>query len=370
MEYKALQTVIKDLTDAGEGRAVIATLHVKDLDGDVTLSGFFGRQDLRMVPAHDWRHVTIGKGVLHEEGEQALVDFKMNLEIPAARDWYEAIKFDLAHPPALQEYSYGFTIRPGGARFGEWNGENVRFLQPAPDGGPGADVHEFSPVLLGAGLGTGTEAIKALKAAIPPHTTPTAPEDTAWDGPAMVRECPAEAAALRRMHAWVDSEADPDLKSSYKLPHHDLQGRVVWRAVAAGMTALLGGRGGVDIPSGDRRGVYNHFARHYAQFDKEVPDFRGIVFEDQAESAETSLADVAAFIARSRSLADLRAKDGRELSAANRARLSRLLEQLTGIAGDVEELLQSTEPPDKARARELMALWLQCEQTLAQIAGA
>lgn len=41
----------------------------------------------------------------------------------------------------------------------------------------------------------------------------------------------------------------------------------------------MGARGGVRIPSGDRRGVYNHLKKHYAQFGKEAPDFRYV--EDQ-----------------------------------------------------------------------------------------
>jgi hypothetical protein len=32
-----------------------------------------------------------------------------------------------------------------------------------------------------------------------------------------------------------------------------------------------GGRGGVDIPAGERRDVWRHLARHYEQFDEEPP---------------------------------------------------------------------------------------------------
>ncbi|MEN6332891.1 MAG: hypothetical protein ABFE01_01445, partial [Phycisphaerales bacterium] len=75
--------------------------------------------------------------------------------------------------------------------------------------------------------------------AIPPHTTAKADEDAAWDGPGQVAACPAEEAALRRMHAWVDPDGDPDAKQSYKLPHHSAEGDVVWRGVAAAMARLL-----------------------------------------------------------------------------------------------------------------------------------
>ena len=55
--------------------------------------------------------------------------------------------------------------------------------------------------------------------------------------------------------------------------------KTVWRGVAAAMAALKGARGGVDISSADRRGVYNHLARHYREFDEEPPEFDRI-YED------------------------------------------------------------------------------------------
>ena len=43
------------------------------------------------------------------------------------------------------------------------------------------------------------------------------------------------------------------------------------------MAALMGARGGVDIPTQDRRAVYNHLARHYRQFKREPPEFTEIL---------------------------------------------------------------------------------------------
>jgi hypothetical protein len=98
------------------------------------------------------------------------------------------------------------------------------------------------------------------------------PESATWDAATEVRD--ADAAALRQMATWYDA-AKPDDKTSYKLPHHRASNRnTVWRAVSAAMGALLGARGGVDIPQADRRRVYDHLARHYAEFGKEPPDLR------------------------------------------------------------------------------------------------
>lgn len=66
-----------------------------------------------------------------------------------------------------------------------------------------------------------------------------------------------------------------------------------------------------------------------------------------ADEGETVLATVEAFIGRSKSLADLRRKEGRVLSDANRKRLSSLLESLQAVEADIAELLTATEPAPK-----------------------
>jgi len=111
-------------------------------------------------------------------------------------------------------------------------------------------------------------AASRVAGVIPFHPQTKAPEDLSWN----FNAADYTIEQLRRACAWYDS-SKPDVKSSYKLPHHLPDGKVVWRGVAAAMAALLGARGGVDIPESDRRGVYNHLRRHYQQFDKEPPEF-------------------------------------------------------------------------------------------------
>jgi hypothetical protein len=82
--------------------------------------------------------------------------------------------------------------------------------------------------------------------------------------------------------AWYDSEAIDNV-GSYKLPHHyvlDGELKTVWLGVASAMAALLGARGGVDIPENEREAVYNHLAKHYKQFDKEVPELKSQLPEE------------------------------------------------------------------------------------------
>lgn len=114
------------------------------------------------------------------------------------------------------------------------------------------------------------DAVRALtRGAIPANTGgPKADMDATWDGPGEVAKCPAERMPLRRMHAWVDPEGDPDAKSSYKFPHHTAEGAVVFR----GCVAALGRLDQADIPESDKAGVRRHIEAHYRDdFDREPP---------------------------------------------------------------------------------------------------
>lgn len=120
-----------------------------------------------------------------------------------------------------------------------------------------------------------------IKGAIPYTDHGAADEGTAWDGPREVRE--ADVGTLKIICAWYDS-GNADKKSSYKLPHHRAgDKKAVWRGVSAAMGALLGARGGVAIPEGDRKGVYNHLKSHYKHWDKKPPEFKGYSEEELAK---------------------------------------------------------------------------------------
>lgn len=107
-----------------------------------------------------------------------------------------------------------------------------------------------------------------------PGGTPAADEGATWNGPSEVAA--AEVSDLKVMATWFDS-AEPDLKGSYKLSHHLAAGThsVVLRGVNAAIAVVLGARDGVDIPEDDRRGVFDHLAKHLRDdFDRDPPEFR------------------------------------------------------------------------------------------------
>jgi HK97 family phage prohead protease len=103
--------------------------------------------------------------------------------------------------------------------------------------------------------------------AIKIHHTKTS--TSGWDGGANtknLREGEAES-YYRQMFAWQDPEADATIKGAYKFPHHEVNGSGdIGAANVKGCQSIIsilnGGMGGAKIPSGDRKGVWDHAAAH------------------------------------------------------------------------------------------------------------
>ncbi len=174
-------------------------------------------------------------------------------------------------------------------------------------------------------FGKEEEKMEVAKGVIPYKRTPLAPMDTPWDAGAEVREASVE--DLKIMCAWYDEE-NPDVKYSYKLPHHKARGQhaCVWRGVVAAMAALFGARGGVDIPEADRKGVYDHLAKHYQDFGKEPPEFKEYTEEELREVFKEAFEDETEIVE----------KAGRVLSKANEERIRKAVELLQEVLRQLE----------------------------------
>jgi len=123
------------------------------------------------------------------------------------------------------------------------------------------------------------------KGAIGSSGLPTNPKSS-WDGGAAV-------ARMRKLAGGPDKEnikwdsyakgfcwhnsAETEDFGSYKLPFADVIGgklTATWGGVHTAMGAVMGARTPVDIPSGDRKRVYNLLVGYYKKFDKEPPEFK------------------------------------------------------------------------------------------------
>ena len=195
-----------------------------------------------------------------------------------------------------------------------------------------------------------------------------ADEDEAWQAGREVRE--AEVSDLKKMCAWYDSK-EPDVKSSYKLPHHrasDKKG--IWRGIAAAMGALLGARGGVNIPDSDKKGVYNHLAKHYKDLDKDVPALKvmedmsvGVDFEVPFDFKDVEWHEDEKFILECASLdGSLQSsinilkyfiKEDR-IKSINRERLAEMLNLLADIRSNDYELAEKTNLLEELNPQEVV----------------
>lgn len=98
------------------------------------------------------------------------------------------------------------------------------------------------------------------------HATDTSRKP--WAGPRMEKKLgDSPAKTLRKAYAWADPDGDPDAKASYKFIHHEVtaDGQVAAanvKACTSGIGVLNGARGGSNVPAEDRKGIYNHLAKH------------------------------------------------------------------------------------------------------------
>jgi len=385
MEHKTVQFKLKDFDDkTGQFTAIFSRFNVIDSDGDVTKPGAFQKDAPVRIGA--WGHTSwhdkpvIGRGTIDSDDEKALVAGQFYMDMESARETYFSVKGSRE----LQQWSYGFDILPGGSESGEFEEQEVRFLQPREDGSYGVEVHEVAPVLLGAGIETETVDIKGAKSTVSYEASSPAPDERSWDATAAVNRLRKWASSdgsgdketitwskYRRGFTWYDRE-DAESFGAYKLPHHDIIDgtfSVIWRGVAAAMGALLGARGGVDIPDSDRRSVYNHLKKHYAQFEKDPPDFRSVGERSNlsyTDEGDILLAEVSAFVDRTKSLADLRAEDNRTLSEAHLNRLTQFQTQLSALEQQITEMLVMK---DEGKEYDPKQLYLQYQQIQAQLHG-
>ena len=309
-ELKALKGV--EIKDAKKGlvEAVFATFNEIDHDKDVTLPGAF--EDGAKVRISAFGHASwgvsrgassvpvppVGKGVIRTTDTEALLEGQFFLETTNGRDTFELVK----GMDDLQEWSYGYDTID--SERGEFQGEKVRFLKKQL-------VYEVSPVMIGAGVGTRTVAVKGQKL---------------LDSDLRVGLESAGREKWGGDDSWVYVDAF-DLDQSwavFSISEKDGESRYLRVAYARGDDGAV--TLADDVSEVQRSTTY-------------VP--KGLTFSDDADRA---LASVTAIVSRSEALAALRAKEGRVLSTANRDRLTVLVTSLGEAATALSELLAASDP--------------------------
>lgn len=147
---KSLRVEVKD-AEAGTVEAVFATFNVKDSDWDVTMPGAFENGAAALISAYGHKSwaglLPVGKGTITATDTEAVFTGQFFMDTIGGQDTFKTVKAT----GELQEWSYGYD--PVRYSYGEHAGERVRFLEQIK-------VHEVSPVMLGAGVGTRTLSAK------------------------------------------------------------------------------------------------------------------------------------------------------------------------------------------------------------------
>lgn len=159
MELQAKQfgpLIVKN-ADQGEVEAVVATIGVVDREGDVILPGALPDESDVVLSGYNHDVVfegapPVGKGKITVEGDKAVFRGRFFLSTDRGRESFETVK-ELGEEG---EWSFGFPRRVKTAPMtDEWREKGARRLIA------GILPLEASPVWIGAGVGTGTLAVRS-----------------------------------------------------------------------------------------------------------------------------------------------------------------------------------------------------------------
>lgn len=150
METKTIDVLLGPDEESGLLSALFSTFNRVDKDGDIVMpSAFTHGQKVPLCWSHQWDR-PIGAGTVMVDAEGARFEGKFFLDTVAGTEAYKTVKAMSDH--GLQEYSWGFRVTD--QEYQEVDGQKVRVIK-------GARVFEVSPVLVGAGEGTRTLAVKS-----------------------------------------------------------------------------------------------------------------------------------------------------------------------------------------------------------------
>jgi hypothetical protein len=280
----SVEDFVKATKASGDDRSfeVVMSTSDEDRQGDELDQSRWDLKYYTMNPvvlwAHDYSSIPIGIVTdIEIQGDKAVATGKF---APAGVNPTADMVCALYQQKVIRAVSPGYIQNDDGTR------ELLELsFCPVPAGRYALSLRQVSEL----GVSTGDLVTKGFfydaKGAVPFKSHGIAGQDTSWDGPAEVKACGDDIEKLKSICAWFDSE-DPDVKSSYKLPHHRASDqKAVWNGVKAAAAALQGGRRGVAIPSGDLAAVKAHIAKHYEEFGETPP------WEKKAEEKSPQLGD-------------------------------------------------------------------------------
>lgn len=267
----------------GEYRAIVSAFGNADVVGDVVMPGAFKDtlnawsekgDPIPLVWSHDWSDPFshIGEVLAAKETDAGLeVHAKLDLDNPTAKQVYKLLK-----GRRVNNHSFAYDVLD--ATPAEHDGKDVVELRKL-------SLIECGPCLMGANTET---PVLDIKSAVGAHSTATS--DKEWDGPKNEARLSNDAgeSTYKKAYAWQDPDGDADKKAAWKFIHHEIAedgsvGAANIQACTTGIGALNGGRGGSNVPDADRKGVYNHLAKHIRDSGGEPAELKAQPTDDSAE---------------------------------------------------------------------------------------
>lgn len=316
--YKLGADALKALasSDDGRGRIKFAKLNVIDHDGDWIPAGSIGEQVAHIMPMHSWKDADppfLGVARTSEQDGYAIADLEINTDLPRAQHWRSALKFALDRGLNV-EWSYGFEFQ---------NDPQLAAEKGAKRALKNQRVIEVSPVVMGAGLETGTLEMKSREL----DQKAWAELAGSWEAAQEAIRTAAHALLLGEDDGWVSIQAtfsDRVIVGEYRYDDGDGRTERFWQ-----FSWTAGADGEVRL--GDQAEV----------------EFSVVVQEKQISYADQFfrlIQEGQAFVARSKALAALRVEQGRNLSRTYKERLQRLAVDLEALMAETDSKGQTVEP--------------------------
>jgi len=250
VDNKDFNLKIKAIDDSGIFEGHAAVFGNKDLVDDVIVPGAFKKtlsehSELPILWQHDTRE-PIGVTLEAAEDQKGLrVKGQLNLDVARGREAYSLLK-----QGAIKGLSIGYNVVKEA-----WQ-DSVRQIKEVR-------LWEWSLVTFPANPLAQVEAVKAV---VPYQDLPIV--SAAWDaGKARTRVAAwanGDMSKYQKAFLWYD-EKNADNLGAYKLPIADIiNGKLqaVDKAIFAAGAAIMGARGGVDIPPADVAKVKAHLAKY------------------------------------------------------------------------------------------------------------
>ncbi len=394
---KFIDFELKDVNEEDRTISAIGSTEQVDRDGDIIVQAGWKLKNFKRNPVvlwgHDYRGLAVGRAEEVKVEDNRLmfkIKFATKNENPMAEFVYNSYKnkflrtFSVGFIPLKSEDIEGDNDKKGlmcrGRKFLSQELLELSCVSVPSNVGAvatsGKEIQESMSKIYGLALPEDKCTGCCHKNVIPFKSYPLVSEETAWDLNNEIAQ--AKAGDLRLMATWQEKEKGEIgdgitvlKKISYKLFHHRASdNHTVWRAVAAAMAALLGARGGVRVPADDRKGIYNHLKKHYAEFGKEAPEFRDygtgeieLAFEDICYE---EMLDIATDEQNRKDFEEVEEKRGRVLSEKNRTMIKNCNESIAKVSSMLTELLGITEKPDSDDSNEDDKT---CKEQLAKMAG-